>query len=308
MTSNPAPHNVAMMVTGGTVSNEGTFTVTQNNGTDSPAPAPARTADRGRGRRRAEIGVLTVLRQEMTAVVDVLSRIPGYRTSQLYGGAQAHEAAYRTGGGVLRIAAMQALEPGTESAAAAYRAMRQHFAPAIVLLVGIAGGIRADLSIGDVVVSDEIIYYDPRRVTEDGVRHRGRIQPVTPVLRHRLHAFLVEHGTLVEPAPGERFQLFRGPIGSGNAVITDSRSGIRTWLEEVNEKVLAVETEAAGIAQSFYEEINVDPTLRGWLTIRGISDLADRSKGHGHHDLAARHAASLMERLLPYLDLVEDGQ
>jgi adenosylhomocysteine nucleosidase len=299
-----------MIMTGGAITNSGSFTVTQNNnepGSSAPTTAPAASADQAPA-RRADIGILTVLRQEMAAVVGVLERIPGYTTSQLRGGAQVHEAPYRTEDGVLRIAAMQALEPGTESAASAYRSLRQHFAPPIVLLVGIAGGIRGDLEIGDVVISDEIIYYDPRRVTEEGIRHRGRIQAVAPVLRHRLHAFLLRHGPVVEPGPRERFHLFRGPIGSGNAVITHGRSDLRTWLAEVNEKVLAVETEAAGVAQSFYEEINVDPTLRGWLTIRGISDLADRGKGHSHHDLAAAHAALVMERLLPYLNLVEAGQ
>jgi len=54
------------------------------------------------------------------------------------------------------------------------------------------------------------------------------------------------------------------------------------------------------VGQAFYEEIGSEPAS-GWLTIRGISDLADRDKGHGLHQLAADHAAAVMDRLLPML-------
>jgi adenosylhomocysteine nucleosidase len=50
------------------------------------------------------------------------------------------------------------------------------------------------------------------------------------------------------------------------------------------------------------------PELRGWLTVRGVSDHADAGKRHAHHDLAATHAALVLERLLPYLLLTGPGQ
>jgi adenosylhomocysteine nucleosidase len=92
-----------------------------------------------------------------------------------------------------------------------------------------------------------------------------------------------------------------GPIGAGNAVVTDAGSEIRHWLRTFNERVLAVETESAGVAQSFHETVRQDTAPRGWLTVRGISDTADRHKGHAHHDLAARRAAEVMAMLLPHL-------
>ncbi len=98
--------------------------------------------------------------------------------------------------------------------------------------------------------------------------------------------------------------MHRGPIGSGNAVVTDADSYIRTWLQGVNENVLAVETEAAGAAQTFHEVAGWSATPYGWLTIRGISDAADEHKppAGDHHALASRHAASVMITLAPYLD------
>ncbi|WP_329109677.1 5'-methylthioadenosine/S-adenosylhomocysteine nucleosidase [Micromonospora sp. NBC_01699] len=278
-----------------------------------PAEPPTRRAAAGAGRdpdgdRRADIGILTVLEAEMVAVVEVLERMRDHRSYQMFGGAQVHEASVRTDGGSLRTVAMQTLGRGPQSAAVAYRDLRGLYRPPIVLLVGVAGGIRSTLDIGDVVISEEVIYYDARRETPTGAQRRGQAHQIAPVLLRRLNEFFVRQRGIVQLDPETHFRVHRGPIGSGDAVITDADSDIRAYLERFNERTLAVETEAGGVAQAFYEEVDVDQTLRGWLTIRGISDLADRHKGHEHHDLAARHAAAVMERLLPYLWLTEAGQ
>ncbi|MGW1060932.1 5'-methylthioadenosine/S-adenosylhomocysteine nucleosidase family protein [Micromonospora rubida] len=297
-------HNNGLQVSGGTVSVGGDVHAVQHN-----HPAAARTpigAGGGREGRSADVGILTVLREEMAAVVDVLSRAHDHRVEQAHGGATVHRATFPAEGGPVRVVATQALEPGTHSAALAHQQLRRRFAPPLVLLVGIAGGVRADVAVGDVVLADEVIWYDSRRETGDGPRRRGRIQATAPVLRHRVSDFLIRHGTVVRPESGGEFRVHRGPIGSGNAVVTDAGSGVRAWLAEVHEKTLAVETEAGGVAQAYYEEIADDRALRGWMTVRGISDHADRHKGHADHELAARHAALVTARLLPYLRLVED--
>lgn len=109
-------------------------------------------------------------------------------------------------------------------------------------------------------------------------------------------------GGVLTDGDGVPFRIHRGPIGSGSAVITDENSGTRAWLRTVNEKVLAVETEAAGLAQSFHESAD-RPAPFGWLTIRGISDEADVHKptDDDYHDLAARHAAAVLMALAPHL-------
>ncbi|WP_431904098.1 hypothetical protein [Micromonospora carbonacea] len=312
MSDRPA-HNTALEVSGGTVSIGGNVHAVQHNHSTEPqrhpsGPAPGGTPS-GPAERSADVGILTVLWEEMAAVVEVLRQTPDHRVEQVYGGGTVHRATFSAEGGPVRVVAMQALEPGTHSAALGYQQLRRRFAPPFVLLVGIAGGIRADVAVGDVVLSDEVIWYDSRRETEHGPRRRGRIQATAPVLRHRINDFLVRHGPVVRPGPGDLhdgvpgtgFRLHRGPIGSGNAVVTDTSSDIRSWLAEVHEKTLAVETEASGMAQAFYEEIDDDHELRGWLTVRGISDRADRHKGHADHQLAARHAALTVQWLLPYL-------
>jgi adenosylhomocysteine nucleosidase len=256
-------------------------------------------ADPGRtAYRRADVAVLTVLTEELRAVVSVLARHPGFRSAPLPGGARLYAANVRADGADLRVVATQALEPGPQSAAVAYRRLRDAVRPSVVLLVGVAGAIRSDLTVGDVVIADEVVAYDARRETLSAARRRGRSHPVTPALRHRVNEYFLRYGSTIAAPPAGRIRVFRGPIGSGSAVVTDAGSDIARFLHRFNEKTLAVETEAAGVGQEFYEEIG---PVSGWLTIRGISDLADRDKGHGWHQLAADHAAAVMDRLLPLL-------
>ncbi len=252
----------------------------------SPPAGPVSTAD---------VGVLTILDEEIRAVQSEMQRMRDYRERRLGYGPLAREAwVPATGGGRVRVAAVQTFTRGTESAAVAYQGLVAEYRPRIVLLVGIAGGIAENVRIGDVVVSDEIIAYDARREARDGAHRRGQSQAVASLLGHRLNDFFASGA----PAQfGPAFRIHRGPIGSGNAVVTDYRSEIRQWLAAFNEKVLAVETEAAGVAQGFHETAGA----LGWLTVRGISDTADKKKGHSYHDLASQHAAAVMAMLVPHL-------
>jgi adenosylhomocysteine nucleosidase len=254
-------------------------------------------------RHHADVGVLTVITPELAAVVEVLQSHRDYQTFQLSGGVQAYTAEVPAEGGALRVAAMQTLDRGPRSAAVAYDRLQAAFSPSVVLLVGIAGGIHPSLEIGDVVIADQVIYYDARRETEDGPRRRGQSEPMAPALRHRLNEFFRRHDDVAPLDSGDPVRIWRGPIGSGDAVVTDSNSDILEFLRRFNEKTLAVETEAGGVGQASYEHIDAERMRHGWLTIRGISDLANRDKGYGHHQLAARRAALVMDRLLPLLRL-----
>ena len=262
------------------------------------APMP-----RPRPRPRADVGILTVLTVEQRAVVEVLRRHRNYRSAQLPSGAQAHEADVAADRGTLHVAAVQALAPGPRSAAMAFQHLQYAYRPPVVLLVGIAGAIRPDLRIGDVVIADEVIYYDSRRETAEGPRRRGHSDPMAPVLRHRLNELFQRYGEAIPVAAGDAIRVYQGPIGSGDAVVTDADSDIVHFLRRFNEKTLAVETEAGGVGQAFYERIDEERSLHGWLTIRGISDLADKHKGYDRHQFAAERAALVMDRLLPLLNV-----
>lgn len=259
------------------------------------------TPQRPQPEERVDVGVLTVLPEETRAVVDAFARSERYTTSRVDGGPMAHHALFRAAGsGSVSAVLTQTLDRGPRSAAVAFTRMRRLWAPPVVLLVGVAGGISEHVRVGDVVIADQVVYYDARRVSAVGEHRRGQDQPAAAVMRHRVNDFFVEYrGAL--PYGAETLRVHSGPIGSGDAVVTDEYSDIRRYLRRYNEKTLAVETEAAGVAQACYEEFGEDAALRGWLAIRGISDRADAAKGTSHHRAAAERAAAVLVRLLPFL-------
>ena len=277
---------------GGTVSVGGDAIGTQHVSRSSPEPSAEAHSD------RADVGVLTVLTEELRAVVGVLQRQHDFAHRPIVGGAEVFTA---TVGG-LRVVATQTTDRGNRSAAIAFDQMQRAFAPRFMLLVGIAGGIKEGLNIGDVVIAEEVIYHDARRLQVDGTFHRGQGLPITSPIRRRLNEFFRRYGNMTNA------RVLRGPIGSGDAVVMDADAEIVRWLRNYNEKVLAVETEGAGFGQAFYEHIETDEpgrTLHGWLVIRGVSDLANAEKGHDRHQFAAVRAAAVMDRLIPLLHLPE---
>jgi adenosylhomocysteine nucleosidase len=275
----------AFATNGGVVHVGGNAVGVQHTYTSAPA------THRQSGTRRADIGILTVLTEELRAVVDTLHNHIGYRTEQQPGGWQTFHAKVAADDRDLRVVATQTLDRGPRSAAVAFDRLQNAFGVPLVLLVGIAGAVRADVEIGDVVIADEVIYYDTRHETEHGSRRRGQSQPMSPAVRHRVNEFFRRYPDGVPRPGGGSVRVVRGPIGSGDAVVTGANSDIVDFLRQFNEKTVALETEAGGVGQAFYEHIDNDTALRGWLTIRGISDHADAAKGHDRHQLAADNAA-----------------
>ena len=119
----------------------------------------------------------------------------------------------------------------------------------------------------------------------------------------RLHGRPVRCGTTIQDQAGttRTCKVLPGPIGSGEAVIADHDSAIRQYVTAFNDKTLAAETEAGGIAEAFYEMAGTSPPGGGWLAIRGISDHANAGKDDTYHDIASRHAAAIFLEMLPYL-------
>ncbi|HEY0542267.1 MAG TPA: 5'-methylthioadenosine/S-adenosylhomocysteine nucleosidase [Actinoallomurus sp.] len=271
-------------------------------------------------RRRAgswDVGVITALSEETAAVTAMLRRHGDHQHGDYHeetfpDGRRCHEARIALGERDLGVVAIQAVQPGQRSAAVAFQRIRDTYAPAVIVLVGIAGGIHADLALGDVVIAQGVVYYDLRKETPHGARRRGQNLQAPPAILHCVNAFFADHRyplrlTGRDPAGGERpFTVLTGPIGSGDAVVADDRSAIRDYLGTVNDKTLALETEAGGIAQAFYEQVSDENPVVGWTSIRGISDQADIVKDDSFHVIAAENAATVLERLLPYLAVVTE--
>jgi adenosylhomocysteine nucleosidase len=260
-------------------------------------PQPRREGTHPQPSDGCNVGVITVLPGEAKAVIEVLGleQVEGAGKQRFYTGTV--EAAER----VVDVVMTRALSPGQRPVMTALENLCEQYAPAVLTLVGIGGAIHRDLTLGDVVVATRVVYYDLRKVTPSGVLHRGeeRVAPAATV--HSVNSFFTDHGQPAEIRPdvaaeGSAFRVLHGLIGSGEAVVADAGSEIRTYLSTYNDKVLAVDMEAGGLSQFCYET-----SASGWVVIRGISDHADSTKDDHHHAAAASNAAYALRYLLPYL-------
>jgi adenosylhomocysteine nucleosidase len=259
------------------------------------------------GTTRCDVGVITVLSEETSAVTTVLSAAGSCRYRIRSDGLRFCEADVNRQGQNVTVAAMQTLDRGQRAAALAFEQLRHHYAPTTVVLVGIAGGINPAVRIGDVVVAQEVIYYDLRKEQPGRTVHRGQARPVPATTRRAINAFFSDHGepylaAIQDPDGTTRTcGVLPGPIGSGEAVVACEDSEIRRYLTSFNDKTLALETEAGGLAEAFYETVGSFSPGTGWLAVRGISDHADARKDDSGHQVASWHAAAIFMQLLPYL-------
>jgi adenosylhomocysteine nucleosidase len=270
-------------------------------------PASDRAPTTTKGHRGSDIGVITILSEETSAVVDMFRASGTYRKRGGPEGLVFHEAEIEIAGRRLTLVATQALDQGQQSSVIAYHHLEQFCSPAITVLVGIAGAIQQRLALGDVVVVQDVIYYDLRKEVRGRTIHRGRSLPVPAPIRRAANEFFSSGGEPRRASMMDRsgklraYSVWHGPIGSGEAVVADAESDIRRYVTEYNDKTLALEMEAKGVAQAFYEAVNGAGSAIGWLAIRGISDHADVDKGDDYREAACWHAAMVLYEMLPYL-------
>lgn len=266
----------------------------------SPVPR-GRTAARERD-ERWDVGVIAVLSVETHAVQHALELTP-----ESVGGLHFHVGTLKVDDRSAKVVATRTLGPGQRSTMAAFDHLRQHYDPKVVVLVGIGGGIHADVRLGDVVVATKVVYYDLRKETIIGTQHRGEAREAPAEIGHAINCFFTDHGEPAEfctEGPGNEIRHLRvlaGSIGSGDAVIADRDSEILKYLATFNDKILAVDMESGGLSQSCHEQSALSGRLQGWAVVRGISDDASHRKNDDYRHTAAWHAAVVLRELIPYL-------
>ena len=253
-----------------------------------------------------DLGVITVLPEEAHAITRLLMASTGYRRRELDDGMCFEEAVLGDGTRPVRTVAIRTLDRGQLSAASAFRELRDQCAPRVTAMTGIAGGIHPAVRLGDVVVVLDVVEYEAQKMTPSGTRRRGTSWQVPTEVRRRVGNFFSDHG---EPCPMSTvgpdgtlrsFAIHAGIIGSGSTVLAAPDSDIQAYLTAFNDKVLAVETENAGVARAFYEGAATTPGC-GWVGVRGICDHADAAKDDLFHEIASWHAAVALQQLSPYL-------
>jgi adenosylhomocysteine nucleosidase len=229
--------------------------------------------------------VLTALNLEYKAVRAHLTGL--WRMAHPRGGT-GFEVGYLPGAG-LPVALVRTGQGNASAGVVAERAI-EAFDPAAVVFVGVAGGLKDDIELGDVVVATWV-YAVHGAKDEDG---RSLVRPRAFEADREL-LDLAQHldVTGAWQADGVAEAAIRvhfAPVASGEVVLNSRDTALARQLHEHYNDAAAVEMESAGVAQAAHLNRGVP-----MLTVRGISDKADGLKhaadaAGGQPEAAARAA------------------
>lgn len=191
------------------------------------------------------------------------------------------------------VVVTQLIEMGNPDAAITTTKVIPRWRPRNVLMVGIAGGVKAKAALGDVVVSQYAHYYPPAKRKPKGVEHRDRQFTSDLLLYARAQHYEAAEwkGDIGSPRPdtdGETQipDVKFGPTACGEEVIADHKA--LAALQRQCPKMVAVAMEGAGVAKAVLSAVNPPR----YLEIRGISDNAGPDKADGWQEYAANAAAA----------------
>ena len=188
---------------------------------------------------------------------------------------------------------------GNNGAAILVERANSWYDPQALLFVGVAGSLRDDVGLGDVVVATRVYAYHSGKDTDKGFLGRPRSWEAShDLIQLARHIDLTGEWTQWLPAevrdnpPTVHF----APIAAGETVLTSRGSALARRLHRNFNDAAAVEMEGAGAAQAGH--VGSVPVL----IIRGISDRADSAKERadagGSQPAAAAHAAAFATALI----------
>ncbi len=187
---------------------------------------------------------------------------------------------------------------GKVRAATTASLLLERFGCRALVLTGVAGGLTADMAIGDLVIADRIVDIDYGRLTEAGrlVYQPGTL-PLPGVTPHPGYDMPADLRVRVEGRLAEaRLTATLGTVLTGDAFLASA--SLRDELA-VRWSALAIEMEGSAIC-GVSERFGVP-----WLVVRALSDRAgDESVADFSAFLssAAAASASLVRELLPVFE------
>lgn len=161
-----------------------------------------------------------------------------------------------------------------------------------VINTGIAGSLRKEINIGDVVISTDLVHHD---VDARGFGYEPGQIPQMAEFSFPADKGLADLAERVCRRVNPEIQVFKGRIVSGEQFISDQ--GVKDKIEKTFSGY-CTEMEGAAIGQTAY--LNDIP----FVVVRAISDKADGSASMDYavfEELAIRHSIRLIENLLELL-------
>ena len=298
-------------------------------GRDRPTSSEGRDECGSRGRPREEserpgphgsvvrspvpcdVAIQTVVSHELHAVLDALGFGPEHRQTRHGDLFWVGQVASECDGSMLEVVVHCQGRAGNANAGSAAAKLIQIYEPRLMVLLGIAAGMRHALKIGDVVVASSIVDVTIQVAEAGEMRRRPDIVPSPHVVTQMIRAWRSEpsvflqrfQSLLPEPlAPHETtsIQEFEDnvarepsvrelPIVSSDTLLRDPELLV-LLREQLHQQICIVEMEAAGFIKACAGRHPQIP----WLVLRGISDFGDALKHDGFHGLASRAAAAYL--------------
>lgn len=244
-----------------------------------------------------DFGLLAALPEEFKDVRLVFPELveQGEDSSVWYRGRLA--SSQRTGVGY-SLVAVQQRDMGALNAQTYASKTIDQWDPAYLILVGIAGSMHRDVKLGDVVVSQQVFYYDPGKIKDQGLEYRPEGYPCSLALikqtqaleihaavydawREDVHQLALnlkkKYSKTLTQADGEALDHFHpnihyGTLASGSLVVASD--GKKKELLQLHGKILATEMEGAGLLHATFQQETPTPAI----VMKGISDAADANK------------------------------
>jgi len=244
--------------------------------------------------------ILTALAIENAAVVAAL----GGCTAYPWNGTTLHTT--NVSGHAVLVAPASGVGP--ERAAQATQRAIDVWGPARLLLVGIAAGIPEgadDLRLGDVLVPNQVVGYDPAKLKPTAVERRWEVFRPDRLLLDRATGVRADEWvhTIGVPRPDGSDgrvipRVHVGPVLSGSKVVADTDAVAR--LRASWPKMISIEMESIGVALTAYRN------GAGFLVVKAASDFADSGKADDWHPYAAAAAARFAAAVLRQSPAADD--
>jgi adenosylhomocysteine nucleosidase len=176
---------------------------------------------------------------------------------------------------------------GKVNAAMATTILMERFNPNVVINTGSAGGFSTNLSVGDIVISDEVVHHD---VDATAFKYEYGQVPRLPAT-FKADASLIEETKQVMDELDLNYEI--GLVATGDSFMSDEEKIER--VKEIFPNILAAEMEGAAIAQVCYQY------SIPFIVIRAISDVAGKDSPVSFEQFlqkAAKNASEIILQLL----------
>jgi uncharacterized protein YjbI with pentapeptide repeats/nucleoside phosphorylase len=224
----------------------------------------------------------------------------------------------------MSVICVKSNDRGNISSANTTNAVIQEWRPRYLLLVGYAGGIkdkdREGIKLGDVVVSDSIVYCGYKKTVDGRTMYRELpVNQPSVSLKSVISSIIIDKNNdwwkqiKIERPSNDTCnpKVIRGLILS-DEVITNDPNRVNKLLKR-HDNAIAIETEAGGIAKSLYEKSETH--MIPYMVIKGVSDYAnspnaeerERWKGYASY-AAAAFTLALIKKVRELLPRQAQGQ